>query len=61
MLVKKNHFNFKLSNEHNDFLAAMSSGGQNSNNNQADVIPAGTVGIGPQSTLNPNGTSVHQN
>ncbi|UJR32925.1 hypothetical protein I4U23_020386 [Adineta vaga] len=41
----------------------MSSGGQNSNNNQAGVIPAGdpnqiippgTVGTGPQSSLNPN-------
>ncbi|CAF0780095.1 unnamed protein product [Adineta steineri] len=41
----------------------MSSGGQNTNNNQAgvipagdpnQVIPAGTVGVNPQSTLNPN-------
>jgi hypothetical protein len=42
----------------------MSSNGQNSNNNHvgvipagdpSQVIPAGTVGINPQSTLNPNG------
>jgi hypothetical protein len=42
----------------------MSSSGQNTNNNQAgiipagdpnQVIPAGTVGNNPQSTLNPNG------
>jgi len=42
----------------------MSSGGQNTNNHQAGVIPAGdpsqiippgTVGINPQSTLNPDG------
>ncbi len=34
----------------------MSSGEQNPNNNQAGIIPAGTVGNNPQSTLNPNGT-----
>lgn len=42
----------------------MSSGEQNTNNNQAglipagdpnQVIPAGTVGNNPQSALNPNG------
>ena len=42
----------------------MSSGGQNANTNQGgvipagdpnQVIPAGTVGTNPQSTLNPNG------
>jgi hypothetical protein len=42
----------------------MSSGEQNTNNNQTgvipagdphQVIPAGTVGVNPQSTLNPNG------